>query len=143
MNKCGKQFFTSRKDVSFPFPSNNSLSLYCQLTFSYLNSGHTEEDGGSAQKRQKLDVNWACHRETAEIPSTPLSSRNLNETYDSIPEDSPEKVASSSLNETVTLVSNMDNKCDIRDNQDRNNMNSTFAVEVRVFLKVCFICSVS
>jgi len=92
-------------------------------------AGHTEEDGGSAQKRQKLDVNWACHRETAEIPSTPLSSRNLNETYDSIPEDSPEKVASSSLNETVTLVSNMDNKCDIRDNQDRNNMNSTFAVE--------------
>ena len=93
------------------------------------------KDGGSASKKPKLEagLKWEVHRETQEIPSTPLSSRNLNETYDSIPDTSPDqgKAASNSWNETVTLVSNLGKQCDIKTSPEleRKNLNSTLAVD--------------
>ena len=86
---------------------------------------------GSAQKKSRLeaDVNWAVHRESGEVPDTPVSSRNLNETFSP---ESPGQAGSSSLNETVTL--SLNKQCDIKSPEpepDRKNLNSTFAIEVR------------
>ena len=85
----------------------------------------------------------AVHRVSAEVPSTPLSSRNLNETY-SLDSQSPEdKAASHSLNETVTLVSNLGKQCDIKSPElDRKNLNSTFAIEVSFGNKPVNLCTI-
>ena len=104
-----------------------------QLTPKRMSDADHREEGSAQKKlRMEADVNWAVHRESAEVPSTPLSSKNLNETYDSIP-DSPE-ARSNSLNETVTLVSNLGKQCDLKSPEheaEGRNLNSTFAVEVR------------
>ena len=104
-----------------------------QLTPKRMSDADHREEGSAQKKlRMEADVNWAVHRESAEVPSTPLSSKNLNETYDSIP-DSPE-ARSNSLNETVTLVSNLGKQCDLKSPEQEaegRNLNSTFAVEVK------------
>ena len=99
---------------------------------------------GSAQKKPKIEnINWAVHRESAEVPSTPLSSRNLNETYSPDSQSPEDKAASHSLNETVTLVSNLGKQCDIKSPElDRKNLNSTFAIEVRLGNKPVDLCTI-
>ena len=85
---------------------------------------------GSAQKKPRVeaDINWAVHRESGEIPDTPVSSRKLNETFSP---ESPGQAGSSSLNETVTL--SLNKQCGIKSPEpepERKNLNSTFAIEV-------------
>ena len=91
-------------------------------------SGADHQEGSASKKpRVEADVNWAVHRDSGEIPDTPLSSRKLNETFSP---ESPSQAGSNSLNETVTL--RLKKQCDIKSPEPEpiKNLNSTFAIEV-------------
>jgi len=135
VRKESDKSFTSEKEA----PLLKSLMVKTAATSNMASSpqstpkrlSEADHKDGSAQKRPKLEtINWAVHRESAEIPSTPLSSRNLNETYSPDSQSPEDKATSHSLNETVTLVSDLGQRCDIKSPElDRKNLNSTFAIE--------------
>eukprot|EP00092_Neocalanus_flemingeri_P034431 GFUD01037440.1.p1 GENE.GFUD01037440.1~~GFUD01037440.1.p1 ORF type:complete len:1294 (-),score=325.55 GFUD01037440.1:100-3498(-) len=91
----------------------------------------------SASKKVKMEVSsptWADHRETATIPPTPNADENLpnlNETFETIP---VEKTEGTNLNETMTLVTELDTQCELNSpvvvvKAAPRDLNSTFAVD--------------
>ena len=103
---------------------------------------------GAVAKKPKLMMNWEVYRENNDIPGTPQAapgSRANNDTFDSLPDSPLQTASSSSLNETITLETNMVEKCDIRPTKqpEQDHLNSTFAVEVRYDCLDLFISSES
>ena len=107
--------------------ASSTIASSPQSTPKRLSGADHQEGSASKKPRVEADVNWAVHRESDEIPDTPLSSRKLNETFSP---ESPSQAGSNSLNETVTL--RLNKHCDIKspEPEPTKNLNSTFAIEV-------------